>query len=112
LENLGIIVRYSPIRHPESNPAERVMKELGKFFKIYCSKTHKRWPEFVSHIQDWLNQSVSQSTGYKPIEFFESGNKRKIFEELMKKLPDSPPKEDLPTKILKAYNRARTQADK
>jgi hypothetical protein len=39
LENLGIIVRYSPIRHPESNPAERVMKELGKFFKIYCSKT-------------------------------------------------------------------------
>ncbi|PNF43992.1 hypothetical protein B7P43_G18368, partial [Cryptotermes secundus] len=25
LENFGIIVRYSPIRHPESNPVERVM---------------------------------------------------------------------------------------
>jgi hypothetical protein len=30
----------------------------------------------------------------------------------MKKLPDNPSKEDLPTKILKAYNRAKTQAEK
>jgi transposase InsO family protein len=111
LENLGITVRYSPIRHPESNPAERVMKELGKFFKIYCSRTHKRWPEFVNHIQNCLNQSVRQSTGYKPIEFFETGAKSEIFREIIRNLSNNP-LEDLPTKILKAYNRAKSKAEK
>jgi hypothetical protein len=36
LAELGIQCRYSPIRHPESNPTERVMREMGKYFKIYC----------------------------------------------------------------------------
>jgi hypothetical protein len=30
----------------------------------------------------------------------------------MKKLPDNPPEEDLHTKILKAYNRAKSKAEK
>jgi hypothetical protein len=108
LEGLGVTVKYSPIRHLESNPVERVMKELGKFFRIYCCQTQKKWPEFVSHIQDWLNQSVSQTTGYKPIE----GTEGEIFREIIKKLPNKPPEEDLPTKILKAYNRAKDKAEK
>jgi hypothetical protein len=32
LAELGIECKYSPIRHPESNPTERVMGELGKYF--------------------------------------------------------------------------------
>jgi hypothetical protein len=78
------------------------MKELGKFFKIHCSQTHKKWREFVSHIQNWLNQSVSESTGYKPVELLEIGTKGEIFKEIMKKLPDNPPEEDLPTKIIES----------
>jgi hypothetical protein len=31
------------------------MRELGKYFRIYCNETHKKWPEPVMHIQDWLN---------------------------------------------------------
>lgn len=45
LEEFGIEVRYSPIRHPESNSAERIMKELGKYFRIYCNTAHRKWPE-------------------------------------------------------------------
>jgi hypothetical protein len=112
LENLGIEVRYSPIRHPESNPAERVMKELGKFFRIYCNETHKQWPELVGNIQDWLNQTVCQTTGYKPIELLEVGSNRRIFAELIRKLPDQPRKEELPIKILKAYNKIKEKAEK
>jgi hypothetical protein len=41
LSDLGIEVRYSPIRHPESNPTERVMRELEKYFRIYCDETQK-----------------------------------------------------------------------
>jgi transposase InsO family protein len=39
LTALNIKVRYTPIRNPESNPTERVMRELGKYFRIYCEET-------------------------------------------------------------------------
>ena len=35
LSDLNVNVKYSPIRHPESNPAERFMRELNKYFMIY-----------------------------------------------------------------------------
>jgi hypothetical protein len=112
LEDLGIIVKYTPIRHPESNPAERVMKELGKFFKIYCHQTHKKWPELVPHIQNWLNQPVSQVTGYSPMELLKGGIKEGLFKEILRTLPDKPAPEDLPTKIMKAYARMKDKAER
>ena len=33
LSELDVTVRYSPIRHPESNPVERAMREIGKYCK-------------------------------------------------------------------------------
>jgi hypothetical protein len=57
LAEMGIQCKYSPIRHPESNPTERVMRELGKYFKIYCNQTHKKWPELQPYIENWLNSS-------------------------------------------------------
>jgi hypothetical protein len=73
MTNLGIEVRYSPIRHPESNPTERVMRELEKYFRIYCRKTHKKWAELVPYIENWLNSSVCGVTGYAPVELLNGG---------------------------------------
>ncbi|PNF14204.1 hypothetical protein B7P43_G12568 [Cryptotermes secundus] len=112
LQELGIMVKYSPIRHPQSNPAERVMKELGKYFRIYCSKTHKQWPELVPYIQTWLNESISQATGYSPVELLGGVVRRELFEQIIQKLPDRSRKEDLPNKILKAYARMKKRAEK
>jgi hypothetical protein len=67
LSELNIDVKYSPIRHPESNPTERVMRELSKYFKIYCHTAQKQWPELVPYISEWLNPSASGTTGYSPI---------------------------------------------
>jgi transposase InsO family protein len=63
LAELGVKVKYTPIRRPQSNPSERVMREIGKFCKIYCNKSHKIWPELLSEIERWLNGTVSDSTG-------------------------------------------------
>ena len=41
LSELDVTVRYSPIRHPVSNPVERVMREIGKYCKINSTR-HKR----------------------------------------------------------------------
>jgi hypothetical protein len=41
LSELDVTVKYSPIRHPESNPDECVMRETGKYCKIHCHATQK-----------------------------------------------------------------------
>jgi hypothetical protein len=107
LHNSGITAKYSPIRQPASNPAERIVKELGKYFKIYCHTTHKQWPDLIPHIQGWLNESISSVTGYCPTELL-GGDVRN---ELVKKLPENTNKENLPNKILKAYARMKSRAE-
>uniref|UniRef100_A0A6V7LHY6 RNA-directed DNA polymerase n=1 Tax=Bracon brevicornis TaxID=1563983 RepID=A0A6V7LHY6_9HYME len=68
LEKEKVKVIYSSIRHPQSNPTERIMRELGKFFRIYCSEQHTRWGKHVKHIQELLNVTTHSSTGYTPYE--------------------------------------------
>jgi hypothetical protein len=83
------------------------MRELGKYFKIYCHKTHKKWPELVPYIENWLNSSVNESTGYAPMELL-SGDPR-----LLKKEADQLPKEEvLADKLLKTYARMKLKAEK
>jgi len=40
LKGYDVTTRFSPIRHPESNTSEKVMKEI--FFRIYCHDNHKK----------------------------------------------------------------------
>jgi hypothetical protein len=40
-KELDISVKYSPIRHPQSNTSDGVMKEIGKFCGIYCNQTEE-----------------------------------------------------------------------
>ena len=51
LAERNIDVMFSPIRHPQANPSERYMREIGNFCRIYCNKAHKRWPELLSYIE-------------------------------------------------------------
>jgi hypothetical protein len=113
LSDLGIQTRYSPIRHPESNPTERVMRELGKFFRIYCHTIQKTWPELVPHIEGWLNSSVSGVTGYTPIELLSGKPRPDLFRKILKKEIDQQPAEEaLTNKLLKAYARTKLKAEK
>ncbi|MCI0560640.1 MAG: transposase family protein, partial [Nitrososphaera sp.] len=42
-EESNVELVFSPIRHPQSNPSERVMRELGRYFRTYCSERHTGW---------------------------------------------------------------------
>lgn len=68
LETAGIKILFSSIRHPQSNPTERVMRELGRLFRVLCSDKHTKWAEFVPQIEETLNVTVHQSTGFAPLE--------------------------------------------
>ncbi|KAH0820304.1 hypothetical protein GEV33_002487 [Tenebrio molitor] len=58
----------SSIRHPESNPSERVMPELGRIFRAYCRENHASWVNHLNNIEDCLNYVPHISTGFSPHE--------------------------------------------
>lgn len=68
LERHGIQAVLTSIRHPQGNLAERVNKELGKFFRIYCHEQHSKWPEYVQFFEDAINSGYNETTGYTPEE--------------------------------------------
>lgn len=111
LSNLNISVRYSPIRHPQSNPTERIMRELAKYCRIYCNITQRKWPELIPLIENWLNSSVSGTTGYTPVELMFDEPKPDMFEKIFVKSPDQkPPAESLEIKVLRAYVKMKAKA--
>jgi hypothetical protein len=64
LSETDVNIKYLPIRHPESNPVERVMREIGNYCKIYCHTMHKEWPKLIPKIESLLNITISGSTGF------------------------------------------------
>lgn len=68
LREAGIQVVHSSIRHPKSNPVERVMRELGRFFRTLCADKHTRWAKHIQDIEFLLNITSHHSTGFAPIE--------------------------------------------
>ena len=104
LSELGVTIKFSPIRHPESNPVERVMKEIGKYCKMYCHITHKKWPELIPQIETWLNTTVSGSTGFTPVELMFNENRPDLFNKILGKTKEQKPAtESLQDKITLAY---------
>jgi hypothetical protein len=106
-------VRYSAIRHPQSNPSERYMKEISKFCRIYCHSNHRKWTELFPHIEFWLNNTTASSTLYSPVELLFGAERHNLFQNYLPKLPDGEMKhEDIKEKIKKAYERMRQRANK
>lgn len=68
LQEFGIQVTYASIRNAPSNPSERYMKELGRFFRTYCHKKHTSWAMFIDDIEECVNKVPHSSTGKSPEE--------------------------------------------
>ena len=66
LEGLGVTVLFSSIRHPQSNLVERQMREVGRILRTYCSGRHTNWAKYVTFVQDCINFTTHQSTGFTP----------------------------------------------
>jgi hypothetical protein len=111
LQQQGVDIRFAPIRHPESNPSERCMRELSKFCRIYCSENHRKWAEMLPHIENWMNNSVCSSTGYTPSELIYGTERPNVFRKIVPKesWPDQE-KEEIEVKIRKAYVKMKKRA--
>jgi hypothetical protein len=113
LSELHVTVRYSPVRHPESNPVERVMRENGKYCKIYCHTTQKKWPELIPRIESWLNTTISGSTGFTPVELMFNDIRRDVFSKILNKTKEQQPNnEEVKDTITLAYLKLKKKAAK
>lgn len=66
----GVPPTMTSVYHPQSNPAERVMRELGRLFRTYCHQQHTDWPQYIAYIEWVLNNTVHEATGCTPQELF------------------------------------------
>lgn len=47
IRSWGITAIFSSVRHPQSNPVERTMRELGRLFRTYCPDKHTAWSRHI-----------------------------------------------------------------
>ena len=43
----GIKTYKTSVYHPSSNPAERVLREVGRILRTYCYNQQRRWTEYL-----------------------------------------------------------------
>lgn len=84
----NIKVFTSSIRHPASNPSERVMRELGRLLRAYVGESHSGWAHVVPKIEELFNSVPHLSTGFSPYQLLYGENLSVRFENnLLKLLP-------------------------
>lgn len=83
LSSLGVPPTTISVYHPQSNPAERVMRELGRMFRTYCHNQHTEWPRYINYIEWVLNNTVHEATGYTPQELFSAVDKYNPFSKVI-----------------------------
>lgn len=64
----GFKAVHCSVRHPQSNPAERVMREIGRIIRTFCHAQHQSWALVVKQMTMWLNAVHHESTGCTPTE--------------------------------------------
>jgi transposase InsO family protein len=83
----GVEVRYSAIRHAQSNPSERRMREISKLCRIYCQLNHRKWAELIPHTEHWLNNTVASATLYTSVELLFGAERDNLFQKCLPKIP-------------------------
>ena len=59
---------FSSVRHPQSNPTERVMREIGRMLRTFCHLRHTSWADHITRIEELLNITTHHSTQCTPRE--------------------------------------------
>ncbi|KMQ91056.1 krab-a domain-containing protein, partial [Lasius niger] len=69
-ERVGFMVRRTSPYNPQSNPVERVMRELGRVMRAYFHDRQTQWNRIVPRFERTVNNTEHFSTGGVPIELY------------------------------------------
>lgn len=110
LQSLEIKTSFTTIYHPESNPVERVNREIGRILRTYCSHKHTTWVKWLDNIEYWLNNTTHQSTGFTPTQIL-TGKKPSLYIDRFISLPTNEQTTDVNIIIELAKSRLQKRAD-
>ena len=54
------------VYHPSSNPAERVLREVGRILRTYCHNEHRDWSQYIESTETFLNLAFHETIGASP----------------------------------------------
>lgn len=63
----NIQLKFTSIRHPNSNIAERYIQEVIKYLRIFVHDEHRRWDMCLEEIEHFLNNIQNTTTEQAPI---------------------------------------------
>lgn len=68
LQQLGITPKYTAIRNPCTNIAERWNRQLGNLFRIFVRERHTKWATYIKLIESCLNEIYQDTIEVTPFE--------------------------------------------
>ena len=68
LNELQIKPKYTAIRNPCTNLAERVNRILGNLFRIFVGDQHTKWSRFITTIEICINETYHDTIELTPYE--------------------------------------------
>ncbi|KAJ8912067.1 hypothetical protein NQ315_016756 [Exocentrus adspersus] len=72
LHKHNITPKYTSIRHPQSNVAERYIKEIIKYLRLLVHHEQPTWEEKLLDVEYYINNIPNESTGESPIQIFKN----------------------------------------
>lgn len=70
--DMGFFIRKTSPYNPQSNPVERVMREIGRIVRAYAHDEQTKWDRIIERAEKTINETEHRSTGYRPIELHEN----------------------------------------
>ena len=68
LNKMNITAKFTAIRNPCTNIAERINRQLGNLFRVLVSESHTRWAKYLGVIEMCLNQTYHETIKVTPHE--------------------------------------------
>ncbi|KMQ90526.1 reverse ribonuclease integrase [Lasius niger] len=65
---IGFSVRKTSPYNPQSNPVERVMREIGRIIRVYAHDRQTQWDRIIDRTERTINATAHRSTGFMPVE--------------------------------------------
>ncbi|KMQ89606.1 retrotransposon ty3-gypsy subclass, partial [Lasius niger] len=65
---IGFSVRKTSPYNPQSNPVERVMREIGRVIRVYAHDRQTQWDRIIDRTERTINATAHKSTGFVPVE--------------------------------------------
>lgn len=89
LREKGIKSTYCSVRHAQANASERINRDLGNYYRVLITDSHKIWPKFTPVINNIINNTYQTTIGTIPIEVHSGMRHKTPWDESIKKyLPE------------------------